>query len=443
MRKENRPVAQNQNITAFPTSKKERKRLLRRSRDLRLRAVSALRALTGWMLMIAVLGFLAINYRLFTPSAIGRVVSYAQLGLTAAPGDLSVIEYASGSASDARLFGGGLALADSDTLYVAKPGGLNQLTLQLSYASIALDTAGDYILAYDRGGKGLTVANALSPLYQTELSGTILTASIADNGTFAVVTDEAGYKSAVTVCNAAGEQMYKWFSSEYYVQSAALSPSGNRLTALGFHMNGTQLESRVLFFELDQESIAAEASLGGALGLEVRFLSENTVCAVTDEGVFLVSRAGKLVESQTYAADDLLGFSFDKSAVAIATRSYTRSARSEVHVLSEGGKSTGPLLLTEELQSLSLSGGRLGVLTSAGFHLYDSALSPLWSSTAASGGRRLLLDENGTAFVLFSKEARLLTQTNSEEPSHATHIDPGGAAGAPDTGDAGQAPLPK
>ena len=430
-------MAKNQNVTAFPTSKRERKRLLRRSKDIRLRVVSVFRAMTGWLLMVAAIGFIAINYRLFTPDSMRRVASYAQVGLTAAPGDLTTIEFTAGSAEDAVLYGGGLAVADSDTLYVAKPGGMTQLTLQLSYSSIVLDTAGEYILAYDRGGTGLTVTNALAPLFQTQLSSPILSASLSESGSFAVVSDETGYRSAVTVFTADGRQTYKWSSSEYYVQSAALSPSGKRLAALAFRMNGTALESRLLFFNIGDEEIASEYTIGTPLGLEVRFLSESTVAALCDSGLFLVDRAGKLSASQEYAASDLIGFSVSGDAVALATRSYTRSARSEVSILRENGKTTGPLYLTEELQSLSLANGKLGLLTSAGLHLYDDAMQPLWSDTAASGGRRLLLADDGTAFVLFGKNARLFTQNHTEEPAHAIDLD----AGTADPGDAAAATV--
>lgn len=405
---------QPQNVTAFPTSRRERRRLLRRSSDVRLRIVSVLRALTGWGVAVAVLAFLAVNFRLFTPTSIRRVASYARAGMTAAQGDLHAIPYASGGVSDAIVFDGGLVLADSDTIYVSKPGGLNQLTLQLSYAHIALDASENFILAYDRGARGLTVANALTTLVQTELPNDILTASISNQGDYVVVSGESGYKSAVTVYSPEGKQTYKWSSSEYYVQSAALSPSGKRMAALGFHMNGAMLESKLLFFDLGSEKIANEVSLGSALGLETRFLSDSTVGAVCDTGAFVVSRSGKILAQQSYAADDLLSFAWSGQNLALATRSYMRSARSELHVLDGDGHAPAPLYLSQELQSLSCAAGQVAVLTPTGLHLYNDALHPLWSDIAAAGGRRVLLGNDGTAFVLMSKNARLFTKNTVE-----------------------------
>lgn len=415
-------MPQTENVSAFPMSRKERKRLLRRSRDGRLRMLLVARTITGWALAIGVIAFIMVNYRLFAPESIKRWTSYAKMGITATTGDLTTINYSAGSVVDAVLFQGGLALADSDTLYVAKPGGLSQLSVQLSYANMTLDTAGEYVLAYDRGSTGITLASALAPRFQTTMTSNILCATVAQNGNCAVVTDESGYKSAVTVLDADGKQVYKWSSSEYYVQSAAISPTGKRLAALAFRLNGAQVETSLLFFDINSDSIAAQSVLGSTLGLEVRFLSEDTVGAVADTATFLAKRDGTVITQMTYDAVDFMGFAFDSDQVAVATRSYQQGARSQVVLLSTNGKTSAPLYLSEELQSFAMKNKTVCVLTTAGLHLFDSNFTPLWSDATASGGRRVLLGEDGTAFVLFSKQARLFSQNYREEPAHAITI---------------------
>lgn len=416
-------MSETQKVARFPATKRERRRLLLRSKDGRLRVVALLRGVTGWLLLFSIVLFLAANYRLFLPDNLRRAISYANLGLTAAPGDMNTIPFQSSSYVDAELFAGGLAVADSDTLYVAHPGGLHQLTLQLGYAHIALDTSEDYILAYDRGGTGLTITNSLSPLEldwgDDKLTSPILNASMGRDGSFAVVTDEAGYKTAVRVFNKDQQLTYKWLTSEYYVQSAAVSPDGRRMAALAFRQNGTTLEGKLLLFDLGRQEIAAECSLGTSLGVEVRFLNDTVAAAVCDTGTYLVNLSGAAFCTQSYPVSDLIGFSFDDGAVALARRSYTKSARSEITLLLANGHLTGPLATGEELTGLSLAGGRLALLTSAGLHVYSDKLEPLWTDASAAGGRRVLLEQDGTACVLFGKDARLLREIQSEVPIHA------------------------
>lgn len=423
MREVRTALPENPKIAQFPTSKRERRRLLRRAQDGRLLFVTAMRGVTGWLLLLSVILFLGANYRLFFPDNLQRIRAYASLGLTAEPEDRNTIPFASGGYTDVAPFAGGLAVADSDTLYVARPGGLSQLTLQLGYAHIVLDAAEEYILAYDRGGAGLTVTNALTPLEldwgEETMDSPILNASMGRDGSFAVVTDEAGYKTAVRVFNRDQQFVFKWLTSEYYVQSAAVSPDGRHMAALAFRQEGTALAGKLLLFNLSRQEVAAECSLDTALGLEVRFLNNNVAAAVCDTGAYLVDLRGETVHTQRYATSDLIGFSFDDGALALACRSYTKSARAEIVVIRAGGAVTDPLLMSEELAGLSMANGSLAVLTTAGLHIYDANLDPLWTDATAAGGRRVLLQPDGTACVLFGKEARLLRQMQTEEPIHA------------------------
>ena len=117
-----------QNIVRFPASKKERRKLLRESKDRRVRLVGALRIACGWLLVIGAFLFLLTNYQLLAPSSIRSVAEYAIAGLRQHEGDITTINYENGTFSDGALFETGLAYADSDALFLARPGSVTTLT---------------------------------------------------------------------------------------------------------------------------------------------------------------------------------------------------------------------------------------------------------------------------------------------------------------------------
>ena len=119
---EQQPTQKKQNIIRFPASKKERRRLLRESKDKRVRLVGTLRMACGWLLIIGTALFLLTNYQLFSPSSLRSFAEYAAAGLQRREGDITTINYESGAFSDGALFQNGLAYADSDALYFARPG---------------------------------------------------------------------------------------------------------------------------------------------------------------------------------------------------------------------------------------------------------------------------------------------------------------------------------
>lgn len=404
------------NVTQFPTSPRERRRLLRRSQDPRLRIVSLLRILSGWAVLIFTILFVIINYKLFTPTNARNVSNYLRLGTSTGVSDLTTLEFPSGSSSDAVSFSGGLAFTDSDTLYIYSPTGITQLSEQLSYSNLSLCASQDRVLTYDRGGKGYLLTGSASIEAQGTLESPILSASISKNDSFALVTDEQGYKSAVTVYNAAGEQTYKWSSSEYYIQSAALSPSGKWLASLVFHASGVSPEGKLLIARVGQEDTPKEYALADdTLGFSISFLSEKAIAVVADTGIYLFHTSGECFASYAANADEMLAFAVTDDMIALATTSYHAGARSEVMVLQANGESIGPLYLTDELEHLALAEDRIAVLTAAGLTVYDADLQLLWSDTGAIGAKRILLQSNDLVYAIFSKNARLLTQHRSEE----------------------------
>ena len=58
------------NIIRFPVSPGERRRLLRESKDPRVRLTGMLRMICGWVLLMGTLLFLVANYRMFSPTAV-------------------------------------------------------------------------------------------------------------------------------------------------------------------------------------------------------------------------------------------------------------------------------------------------------------------------------------------------------------------------------------
>ncbi len=408
-------MSESPKIAQFPTSHRERKRLLHRSQDVRLRVVFLLRTLSGWLLLVLTMVFIFMHYTLLTPANMRNVGNYLRLGISQQTEDLSTISFPSGSASVAVPFASGLAFADSDTLYIAAPGGVVQLEEQLSYANLCVCASQNRVLAYDRGGSSFTLTDSAAILAQNTLESPILSANMNENGIFSIVTDEQGYKSAVTVFDAGGAQTYKWSSSEYYIQSAALSPSGKLLAVLVFHANGVTPEGKLLLFTVGQDDAPTELSLGSAIGFSVQFLTEKSIAAVCDTGAYVFGTDGEARGAKTYRSDEPIAFAVSDGRVAVALHSYHAGARAEVVLLSDTGEVIGPLYIEEELQSISLAPNRIAVLTSASLHIYDDAMQLLWSNHSAVGARSILMRENDLVYAVFSKNAVLLTQSRSED----------------------------
>ena len=403
------------NIILFPTTPKERTRFLAKSENPIHRNLTRLRHLAGWALLVSCVVFLATNFTMLSPVSISQTISYIQLSLAEPDSTLlNSISYPTGAVSSVVQFGGGLALVDSDTLYVAQTGGLVQQSTQLSYTDPVIRTNGSRALTFDRGGKGVSLSTAISTPVSLTLEDAILDASLGQSNDFAVVTSATGYRAAVSVYTDGGEQRFRWSTPDYYVQHAALSPSGKRMCALAFYQEGIELRSKLLFFDLGKDAVQAEIELGSAVGVAMKYINENDVLVITDTGLLSADlNVGTCTTLTAYTAEELLGFSLHDDRVLLATRAWSGGARCTLSLYSPAGL-IGAAECAEEPVSLSLSDREAVMLTASGLCVYDHELVPQWENPTIGGASRVLMTDSGSVWTLYSKYATLISQSDAD-----------------------------
>lgn len=412
------PTKSKQNIIRFPSSRKERRRLLRESKDPRVRLTALLRSVCGWLLVVCTVLFLLSNYRLFTPTSIRSLAEYAVAGFRQHEGDITTINYENGTFSDAALFEAGIAYADNDSLFLARPGSVTTMKHTLGYSSPVVETSDDYVLVYDRGGMQAVLANSATAVADLSLDSAIITGSMGQNGRFVLVTDEQGYRTAVAVYDTSGKEVFKYQSSEYYIVSADLSPDGKTLAALAFRQDGVTLNSHVLFYDVSSGSLDADVTLEDTLGMALCY-SGNTAAVLCDDGLYMIDRGGEAEHTLTVASSDLISLTAHDNMLAIATRSYS-GARSDLYTI-RGGTLSGPYALSEEPSALAISAAGTAVLSASGVTVYDTSFTPQWRNTEAVGARRVLMTNDGTVCALYTKNARLFT-ARSEHSEEVTDV---------------------
>ena len=190
-------------------------------------------------------------------------------------------------------FGDGLAALSGDTLSFINAQGQEQLRAQLKYANPALSAAADNLLAYDRGGKSLCLTNRYAALWQIQLESDIISASVNYNGAFSVVTDEQGYRAAVTLYDNRKKPRFKWSTSEYYIMKSCVSPDARRLAALCMSEEGGRRVSVVRVFATDREEPLFDIPLGDLTVYSMEYYEQDSLMLVTDRGVFSYDEEGQ------------------------------------------------------------------------------------------------------------------------------------------------------
>ena len=294
-----------------------------------------------------------------------------------------------------------------------------------SYANPVMRASNQYLLIFDRGAYRFTVTNTLNELYSQTMSSPITNADIAANGNVAIVTDEAGYKSAVRVYNVDNEHLYTWSTNDYYIMSAALSSDGQRLALFCFRQDGLTLTSKLFFADISSDKKPNEGNDGidmnGSLVLGMKFLGNNTVCTVCDSATYVVSRGGQIKYQKDYSSDDLIAFDLTNDCLALATEAYSQTGRAEVVLINaRGTASRKPLYLPEQPDGVSYCDGRLAVTTGETVTFYSKSLKEIDSQTGLTGLSRVYMRSGGSAIALFNSQARVLTIGSPLKDLHAS-----------------------
>lgn len=398
-------------LSFFTRPRSRRDYALAHSENRTLRRLYYVRHYTGWLLVLVSVLFVALNLQLFTPASLKNIKSSLQAASRVSAGDTTVISYPSGTNKCMLPFGNGLAICGDQSLSFELPSNYSQMEMSLSYANPTMRASNQYLLVFDRGAYRFTVTNTLSELYSQTTQSPVINADIAANGSVAIVTDEAGYKSAVTVFNIDNEQLYKWSSPDYYIMSAVLSSDGQRLALFCFKQDGLTLTSRLFFTDINSTASPEDGiDMNSSLVLGMKFLGNNTVCAVCDNAVYVVSRSGQVRYSMEYSADALIAFDLSEDCVALATESYSNASRADIVLINARGTvSRNPLSLSAEPDSISYCDGRLAVLTGDTVTFYSKSLRQIDQQDGLAGASRVYMRSGGTAIALFGSQARVLT----------------------------------
>lgn len=306
-------------------------------------------------------------------------------------------------------FGDGLAAVAGDTLSFVNAQGQEQLRAQLKYSNPALSAAADNLLAYDRGGKSLCLTNRYAALWQIELESDIISASVNYNGAFSVVTDEQGYRAAVTLYDNRKKTRFKWSTSEYYIMKSCVSPDARRLAALCMSEDGGRRVSAVRVFSTDREEPLFDIPLGDLTVYSMEYYEQDSLMVVTDRGVFSYDEAGRERGRFEYSQGSAVTFCHEMGRLpCLALETGDKNQRSRAVVVDENGGLVFDRYYAEAARDISYGGDYVALL------LRDKVEQ---ASVLAGGGeascqeinaRALLQREDGGVVLIYADRAELL-----------------------------------
>ena len=272
-----------------------------------------------------------------------------------------------------------------------------------AYATPALDTAGKYALIAEVGGKRVRLETLSGTRQEIQAPSTIVSATVADNGNFAVVVDSSSYQSEIWVYSAEGKQKYHWSSASMLVMDVALQ--GNTMAVIGTNASGGALRSEMLVMDITTEAAPARYSLEDTLFYHVGIFPDKRIAAVGDTGTLFLDPSTGVSRSVRYDDRQLLGYAFSGNRLGLQLGSYGSTADGELFSYASNGDSVFTAAFTGSARWLEADG-------SGGYLLLSSSgLSHIAADGAATAKGTY---SDGMRVVAFDKQAIVLGLTKMD-----------------------------
>ena len=113
------------------------------------------------------------------------------------------------------------------------------------YSNPVISTSSTRAMVYDQNGTSLKIFNLKEQTNVLNTKKPIIAASIARNGSYAVVTESDEYASTVTVYSRKDKKLYQWNSAKDKVNSIAINSSGKKIAVSTINAEQGSLVSNV------------------------------------------------------------------------------------------------------------------------------------------------------------------------------------------------------
>lgn len=277
---------------------------------------------------------------------------------------------------------------------------------QAELSAPALLGGQDAVLIYDIGGSFYGVMDTNGKLhFQGASSGRIYDADLTEAGGAAVLSSATDARAAVEVFDKNGTLLYRRTSKTSYLNACALSPDGSWLAVATLGQEDISFTSGVKLYRTNAEEEQASLSFGGQTIFDLKFLGNDTACAVGSRSVSFFNMTGSLLGEYSLESADLLGYAFGSGFVALTLDSHEAGSRYQLLTLSTDGSVRASGVLQETPVHLSAEGDYLSVLTPQGLRTYDSALAQKGSREGS--WMKAFVRRDGTALLVAVDEAEV------------------------------------
>lgn len=238
-----------------------------------------------------------------------------------------------------RPVGNYLLVVTQNTVTVYNQSAGTVTTRTHSFSEPLVDVAGNSVLLAEIGGRRIEVQTIGGKTRSIETEKNIVSASVADNGSVAVITEsDKSHISEIVFYNDKGEAKLYCYSSEAFLTGVALRSDGKQMAAIGVLAENGAPQSRLMVYNTNSEKDPKTYVGKDTLLCDVKYLGNENIAAVGDDRVWVVKTGKAEPIETTFENRRLLSWSVTDNRVGVVLQSYGATEGGELLALDRNGK---------------------------------------------------------------------------------------------------------
>lgn len=306
--------------------------------------------------------------------------------------------YASDEDNRYELFREGLAVFGDEKLTVFTATGRESYSEYISFATPRLAASGHYLAAYDLGGTSYRLYNSFTCVKRGTAEAAIRTITAANDGSYAIVTDDAEYATRVTLYDDDHRAINRYRLKQYTV-CADLSEDGSRLLLGSFSSQNGRMATHLMLATPGRSTADAEWTVTDAYPVAVQ-LTDDGVMLLSTEFVAWFDLTGKELSRHTFSSASVHSYRLNEYGCVLSVRADLVRADMRVLAFDNEGRQVYNIVTNGAPEDVVLYQETLGVLTSGTLIAYQNGDETPTLETSLTGDYTSILCCDRDEFVL-------------------------------------------
>lgn len=348
--------------------------------------------------------FFAAKWDVLSPSGITEWFTFSSVSDDDFPIDISgtsIIE------SNLQMNSTGLIYVSDTSIVDLNYDGSKNYSEQHNFTNPLMKTSDSYSIAYNAGGSNYRILSDTGELYRGTQGNSISDCDITAQGVYAVISDQTGYLSILSVYDKDNNLVFSYSFNDYYAISVSLNGTGTMAAVGAVNSVDGQLVSKVYVLDFSKTSPINIYTYNDQIVYDIDFVSENNFAIVTDSLVSVIDTNKNKETPYSYDTRVLTAYniSYDNGIVLSLSRSDDGRDCSIVSIDSDGHELES---FSTELKIFSIDAreDKIAVLAANKLYLYNSYGDSFGEWEVGADAKSVILPQKDSAYILGVSEIR-------------------------------------